>query len=61
MAGDIVKQLRDTRYPGQLEMRLQAAEIIEQYRIDQARDEGLITELRLALIAALKTAEGNKP
>lgn len=32
MAGDIVKQLRDTRYPGQIEMRLAAAEEIEQLR-----------------------------
>jgi len=32
MAGDIVKQLRDTRYPGQMEMRLAAAEEIETLR-----------------------------
>ncbi len=32
MAGDIVKQLRDTRYPGQLEMRREAADEIERLR-----------------------------
>lgn len=32
MAGDIVKQLRDTRYPGQLEMRCEAADEIERLR-----------------------------
>ncbi len=32
MAGDIVKQLRDTRYPGQMEMRLAAADEIERLR-----------------------------
>lgn len=32
MAGDIVLQLRDARYPGQLEMRLAAADEIEQLR-----------------------------
>lgn len=32
MAGDIVKQLRDTRYPGQMEMRVAAAEEIELLR-----------------------------
>ena len=33
MAGDIVKQLRDTRYPGQLEMREAAADEIERLRL----------------------------
>ena len=32
MAGDIVKQLRDTRYPGQWEMRFEAADEIEWLR-----------------------------
>jgi hypothetical protein len=32
MAGDIVLQLRDARYPGQLEMRLAAADEIELLR-----------------------------
>jgi hypothetical protein len=50
---DIVKQLRDKRYPGQMEMRLKAAEIIEQYRIDQKSDEQINNELR-AEIADLR-------
>jgi hypothetical protein len=33
MAGDIVLQLRDARYPGQLEMRLAAADEIERLRM----------------------------
>lgn len=45
MAGDIILQLRDTRYPGQMEMRLQAAEIIEQYRKDSESDAALIKQL----------------
>lgn len=32
MAGDIILQLRDARYPGQLEMRLAAADEIELLR-----------------------------
>lgn len=37
MAGDIVKQLRDTRYPGQHEMRETAADEIARLRgiVDQ--------------------------
>lgn len=34
MSGDIVRQLRDTRYPGQLEMRFEAADQIEKLRAD---------------------------
>lgn len=32
MTDDIVLQLRDTRYPGQMEMRLEAADQIERLR-----------------------------
>lgn len=43
MAGDIVKQLRDTRYPGQLEMRLEAADEIERLRGELDRSKSLLT------------------
>lgn len=57
MAGDIVEQLKDTRYPGQMEMRLQAAEIIEQYRSDHQSDEQTNNELRAQRDALIKALE----
>lgn len=64
MAGDIVLQLRDTRYPGQLEMRLAAAEEIEHLRLEHqhaCQEIGVAIEERDQARAALRAARREEP
>lgn len=57
MAGDIVKQLRDTRYPGQWEMRLEAADEIERLRSEKLELANHIDGCVRVAADALKRAE----